>query len=170
MVGVLGVLAVLAIVAGFVTFDGEFQTWVLGALPGGGEGHFEWETGIFIGSTVLAVAGMLLATLLYLRPRVNLEAVRGVWPLRELHRFAVRKYFADAIGETLLVRHLFYAGIARAASEFDRLVVDGVVNQTGRDVVELGRRARLVQNGWVQSGTVLLALGSVVIWASVVIF
>ena len=163
-------LSVMAIIAGFITFGGEFQTWVKGALPVPEEGEFEWETGIFIASTAVALAGIAAATLLYLRRGLDVSAIRESAVVRPLHRVLERKYYADVLAEDLLVRRLFYGGIARASAAFDRDVVDGIVNGVWRGTFDLGRWARLVQNGQVQTGAAMLVFGGVLGFGVVVIF
>ena len=164
------ILAVMAVAAGFVTFGGEFQTWVLGALPEPEAGHFQFKAGILIASTAMAVGGIVLATLIYARRVIDVERLRQAPGIAQLRILLENKYYADVIAEDFLVRRVFYSGIAALAAGFDRWVVDGVVNGAGRGTVGVGRVARLVQNGQVQTGGAALALGGVIIWGVVVIF
>ena len=165
------ILAVIAVVSGFLTFGGEFQTWVYGATPHPHEGEFHWSWGIFLGSTALALgAGAVAFAFMHHREQIRKRGLGGIWPLPELQGFATNLFYLDALGENLLARRVFYRWIAQAAHRFDAEVVDGVVNQTWRRGFSLAGTARFVQNGWVQAGTLSIGLGGVIIWVAVVLF
>ena len=165
------ILAVLATVTGFLTFGGEFQTWVYGALPEAHAGKFQWHWGIFLGSTALALAsGGAAFMFMHHRERVRQLGLGKIWPLPEARHFAERLFYLDDLGEKVLTRQLFYRGIARAAHEFDVRVVDGTVNAVWRDVMSVSGLVRFGQNGWVQAGTLAIGLGVIIIFAAVVLF
>ena len=170
MTAPLAILAVLAVVAGFVTFGGEFQGWVLGALPKPEPGKFEFKVGIFIASTVVAVAGIGAAFLLYQRRLISVEALRRRPLIQPLQRALENKLYLDVLVEDLLVRRAFYGGLALAAATFDRDVVDGAVNGVWRGTFQAGHWGRLAQNGQVQAMAVALAAGGLIIWGAVVLF
>ena len=71
------VLAVLAVGAGWLTFGGEFQSWVLGALPDAHEAEFLWHTGVFIGSTLLAAGAAGAAIAIYVGRDVDPARMRA---------------------------------------------------------------------------------------------
>ncbi len=165
------ILAVISVVAGFLTFGGEFQTWVYGALPDPHEGKFHWSWGIFLGSTALAVgAGFVAWWFMRNRERVRSWGVGGIWPIPEAQKFATELFYLDALAENLLARRVFYGWIARSSAWFDATVVDGVVNRAWREGLAISSGARFVQNGWVQAGTLSIGLGGMIIWIAVVLF
>ena len=165
------ILAALAVVTGFLTFGGEFQTWVYGALPEPHAGKFHWNTGIALGSLALALAsGGAAWAFMRHRERIRELKLGEIWPLPEARAFAERLFYLDALGETLLARRVFYRGIARAAHEFDVRIVDGVVNRVWREALSAAGLSRYAQNGWVQVGTMAIVIGGVIIWAAVVLF
>ena len=164
------VLAVLAVIAGWIGFGGEFQGWVLGALPEGEEGEFLWDTGIFIASTLLAVAGISAAIAIYIRREIDPARVREHHLVRPLHRLLERKYYADVFAEDILVRRVFYNGIAKSANAVDRYVVDGLVNAAGYGTLAIGWLAKFLQNGQTQTAGAMLFAGGIVIFGAVVIF
>ena len=164
------VLAVLAVGAGFVTFGGEFQTWVLGALPVPEEGEFEFDTGIFLASTVLAAFGIATAIAIYAFRAADPAALQESALLRSLHTLLSNKFYIDVLAEDIVVRRVFYGGLARAANVLDRDYVDGAVNAAWHGTFELGRWARLVQNGQVQMAAASLIFGAIAIWGTLVIF
>ncbi|MCY3921715.1 MAG: NADH-quinone oxidoreductase subunit L [Chloroflexi bacterium] len=165
------ILAVISVVAGFLTFGGEFQTWVYGALPDPHEGKFHWSWGIFLGSTALAVgAGFAAYWFMRNRERVRSWGVGGIWPIPEAQKFATELFYLDSLAENLLARRVFYGWIARSSAWFDAAVVDGVVNRAWREGLTISNGARFVQNGWVQAGTLSIGLGGMIIWIAVVLF
>jgi len=164
------ILAVMAVIAGWITFDGEFQSWVLGALPEGEEAEFVWDTGIFIASTLLAVAGISAAIAIYIRREIDPDRVRESQLVKPVHRLLERKYYADVFAEYILVQRLFYNGIAKAAYAFDRVVIDGVVNAAGSGTIALGWVAKFIQNGQAQTAAAMLFAGGIIIFGAVVIF
>jgi len=127
-------------------------------------------------STILGLAGIGMAYLMYSRQAISAAAVtRAFGPL---YRLPANKYFLDDLYLTLFgirtvqtsagpqeARGLLLKFADFLAFVFDRRVVDGVVNGIGALAVGLSARARQVQTGQVQSyGTVVfvgLALISV---------
>ena len=166
----MGVLATLAVVAGFITIDGEIQTWLLNALPEAAEeAKLAWNTPIFIVATLVALTGIGVAYLGYEAKRIDLTVLRD-GPLRPLHRLLEHKYYMDVLIEDILVRKLFYGGLANAAAAFDRVAIDGAVNFAGSATFGFGRVARHIQNGQVQTAGAALVMGGVLIFGVVVIF
>ncbi len=165
------ILSVIAAIAGLLTVGGEIQTWVYGSLPTPKEGSFHWSTGIFLGSTALALvsAGAAFA-FVHHRDRVRSWGIGGVWPIPEAQKFATELFYLDAFGERVLARRVFYRWIAGASAWFDANVVDGAVNRVWREGLTVSSTARFVQNGWVQAGTLSIGLGGVIIWVAVVLF
>ena len=171
MTAPLVVLAVVSVPIGFLTFGGEFQTWVYGALPDPHEGKFHWNWAVFLLSTFLAVgAGGAAWLFMQHRERIRELGIGKVWPIPELQRFAVNLFYLDALAENLLARRLFYRGIARAAADFDAAVVDGAVNHAWRGTLAASGLARVVQNGWVQAGALAIMIGGLIIWAATALF
>ena len=165
------ILAVISVVAGFLTFGGEFQTWVYGALPDPHDGKFHWSWGIFLGSTALALAsGFAAFAFIHHRDRIRSWGIGGIWPIPEAQKFATELFYLDSLAENLLARRVFYRWIAGSSAWFDEHVVDGVVNRTWREGLTVSSASRFVQNGWVQAGTLSIGLGGMIIWIAVVLF
>jgi NADH-quinone oxidoreductase subunit L len=166
----MAVLTTLAVVAGFITIGGEIQTWLLNALPEAAEeAKLVWDTPIFIISTLVALTGIGVAYLGYAAKRIDLTVLRD-GPLKPLHTLLENKYYMDVLIEDILVRKVFYGGIANAAAVFDRVAIDGAVNFAGSGTLGLGRVARHAQNGQVQTAGAALVMGGVLIFGVVVIF
>jgi len=132
-------------------------------LPAAGhlEGlEFSW--GMAGASTGIALAGIALATALYLRRASGrkdpLEAVKPV------HTLLAEKYYVDALYEDIIVRRAFYRWFVGAVDWADRNLVDGFVDAVGFVFRNMGPQvlARL-QTGEVQAYGLALALGSLLI-------
>ena len=152
-----------------MTFGGEFQSWVLGALPEAHEAKFLWNTGVFIGSTLLAGVAAAAAIALYIRRDPDPARLRAHPAIAPLHRLLERKYYADVLAEDLLVRRVFYGSLAKAAHTFDVLVVDGVVNGAARGTFVVGWFGKFAQNGQAQTAAAALLAGGVIIFGAVVL-
>ena len=132
-------------------------------LPAAGrlEGlEFSW--GMAGASTGIALAGIALATALYLRRASGsaepLESVKLV------HTLLAEKYYVDALYEEIIVRRAFYRWFAGAVDWADRNLLDGFVDAVGFVFRNMGPHvlARL-QTGEVQAYGLALALGSLLI-------
>jgi NADH-quinone oxidoreductase subunit L len=113
-------------------------------------------------STGIALAGMALATALYLRRRQAakrdpLEAAQPIYTVLS-HR-----YYVDALYEDVIVRRGVYRGLAGAVDRLDSKFVDGVVDTIGWVFRNIGRAIAQAQTGQVQFYAVVITLGSVLI-------
>ena len=174
----MALLAIPAVIAGFlinpqwVKVFGIPKHWVTEFLVSGVETaslpsvvHLEipdFNIGMAILSTIVALAGIGLAALVYRRRPADagdpLEVVKPV------HKMLSQKYFIDTLYEDLIVRKVFYGGLVAVLDWVDRVVVDGVVEAVGFVLRHLGPQsvARL-QTGEVQAYGVLLTIGSLII-------
>jgi NADH-quinone oxidoreductase subunit L len=160
------VLAVPALLAGFanVSFLGKGMEHLLaGALPstladGVEAPKFHWW--IAITSTALALGGIALAWLIYYAQVVPASALQRLF--RPVHALLENKYYLDVIYERVIVGWLFYGVLAGTLATFDRVVVDGVVNQVGRGARQTSGVLRYLQNGQFQAYGVVAFAGLVV--------
>ena len=120
-------------------------------------------------STVIALAGIALASVLYLRrSAANKDPLEAIKPV---HALLSRKYFVDELYEGVIVRRLFYNGMVRAVDWVDRVVVDGVVDAIGLVSRNLGPNfLSRFQTGEVQAYGVALTLGSLLILLGFLVF
>jgi NADH-quinone oxidoreductase subunit L len=163
MTGPMVVLAVAAIFSGVVA-NSVFD---LGIIPahwfshflGEDAPHFNWAiAGI---STVVALGGIGLATLMY---RTNAISAEGVaLALKPLHMLVSRRYYMDELYEGFIVKRLLYRGLFQASDWIDRRVVDGTVDLAGWLGRNGGRALAQIQTGQVQVYGIGIALGVVVI-------
>ncbi|MFH1680651.1 MAG: NADH-quinone oxidoreductase subunit L [Candidatus Eisenbacteria bacterium] len=151
-----------------------------------GEGHGDpaLEYVLMAASVLLALSGIALAHHLYIR-RPELPG-RLVSRARVLHRLVMNKYYVDEIYQATAVRGVlllssalrlfddfvidglvnFSGWITRIVSLLsgwlDLVLVDGLVNALANGTIGLGRRARRIQTGAVQS-YVLVVFGGILV-------
>jgi len=113
-------------------------------------------------STVLAVAGLSLGAVLYLRRQREgkRELLKAVKPV---HTLLSKKYYVDALYEDAVVRRMFYAKFARAVDWLDRNVVDGIVDTIGWIFRNSGSALARLQTGQVQTYGAALSFGILLI-------
>ena len=171
MVGPMGVLAVLAVVAGVLASPiiglGPIpKHWLVHNFLHSEAGDF--NIAIAAGSTVLALAGVLLAYLMYLGRQISAEKVGSVF--RPLYVLFSRKYYFDELYEGVITVRLFYRGAALALDWADRSIVDGavrLVDQFGRNV---GRGIAQAQTGQVQGYGMAVSVGVLAILGAYLLF
>ncbi len=158
-------LAIPSIGAGIFAYDHNFRDFIEGALPEVHEHHSSFEWGIAISSSLLALAGIGLAYVVYYKEWVSARSLRfGFAPFAS---FFENKWMFDRLYEDFLVRKIFYGGIVRVSQLFDTYVIDGVVNGSGRLGAWSSGQLRAIQNGQVQSYQWSLAAGVIVIVVAV---
>ena len=174
----MALLAVPAVIAGFlinpqwVKVFGIPKHWVTEFLVSGVEAgsipsvvHLEipdFNIGMAILSTIIALVGMGMAALLY--GRRSDAAKDPLEVVQPIHGLLSRKYFIDTLYEDLIVRKVFYGGLVAVLDWLDRVVVDGVVESVGFVLRHLAPQAvARLQTGEVQAYGVLLTIGTLII-------
>ena len=162
-------LAIAAVVAGYLAnpqaeIFGIPKHWITEFLLTAPEGLGEavdltlW---VALVSTLVALAGIGLATALYLRRREPLrEPLEAAKPV---HTLLTQKYYVDALYEDVIVRRGFYRMFAGTIDWLDRNLVDGFVDSVGWSFRNVGRAVAMFQTGQVQFYGVVITLGSVLI-------
>jgi NADH-quinone oxidoreductase subunit L len=123
-------------------------------------------------SNLVALAGIALASALYLRLRRR-EARELAEPLaraKPVYTLLFQRYYVDTLYEDIIVRRLFYRGFAAATDWIDRNLVDGLVDFIGGAFRNSGRVMALAQTGQVQFYGAMVVLGSIVILVGYLIF
>jgi NADH-quinone oxidoreductase subunit L len=114
-------------------------------------GEFNWA--IAIGSSALAVAGIVLAYAVYEARAINAESLRAAFG--PVHTLVSRKYYIDELYEDVIVRRGLYRTLTAAGQWFDTNIVDGAVNGSATATRRAGEALKWVQSGSVQAyGTV----------------
>ena len=181
MIGPVALLAALAIVIGFfsnptvdvgpidkhsfahfVTVENEavFPT-EHAAVEAGSEPEFNFV--IAGASTVLALAGVGLAYLMYLRGSISPASLGA--RLQPIYRLIFRKYYVDELYEDQLVRRGFYGYLTDGVRWFDEHWIDNANVHLYTWVSRIGKSGALVQNGQTQTYAVGMVIGVIVIVA-----
>ncbi len=181
MIGPVALLAALAIVIGFfsnptvdvgpidkhsfahfVTVGNEavFPT-EHAAVEAGSEPEFNFV--IAGATTVLALAGVGLAYLMYLRGSISPASLGA--RLQPIYRLIFRKYYVDELYEDQLVRRGFYRYLTDGVRWFDEHWIDNANVHLYTWVSRIGKSGALVQNGQTQTYAVGMVIGVIVIVA-----
>ena len=166
MVGPMLLLAAAAVASGFLVNP----SFAIGGIPKHWLTHFlgaeaaPFQFGIAIASTVLALGGLALATIMY-QTRA-LPAGRVGVRLQWLHTLLSQRYYLDHLYEGFVVRRLLYRGLFRLSDWMDIRIVDGAADLTGWAGRNVGRALAQVQTGQVQVYGAAIGMGIVVILLS----
>ncbi|WP_338835815.1 NADH-quinone oxidoreductase subunit L [Neomoorella thermoacetica] len=152
------ILAVLSVVSGFV--GAPFVSHGFSSFVYYGEPHLvEPNYGVMLLSTIVALAGIGLAWVLYGRP--SDVPARLAERYHSVYKLLVNKYYIDEV--YLWLFHRVGLGLAEAFNWNDRHVVDGVFDGIG-DVTRLsGHRLRLIQTGNLQTYALVIFTAVVII-------
>jgi NADH-quinone oxidoreductase subunit L len=162
----LGALAVLTVVAGLAvgipfargTLFARFLAPVFPLHDAHGSAISAFA--LLVVSVVAALAGVLLAYLIYLSRQVKAEAIGR--PKNAIHALLLRKYYVDEIYDALFVRPIHSLSVF-CARAFDLGVIDGIVNGVGKVVVAWAQVMRRLQTGYVMNYALTMLLGAVAI-------
>jgi len=144
-------LAVPSVAIGFtgVPYANNFEAFIHPA----GEvvehaAEFDWtEFLIMAGSSVgIALIGITLASLMYLRGQIDPSAIAEKF--QPLYQFSLHKWYFDDVYHNVFVRGC--RRLARQVLEVDFNVVDGVVNLAGLAAVLTGETFKYFENGRAQ--------------------
>jgi len=115
-------------------------------------------------STVLALLGIGLAYLMYIKNAISPEAVGA--RVKPIYTLIFRKYYFDELYEDQIVRKGFYKYIANAFRWFDEHFVDNANVHISNWVSRIGKSGALVQNGQTQTYAVGMVIGVVAVVAA----
>ncbi len=152
------ILAVMAIIAGFVgspLMNNVFAHWV--SYPGAV--HHNPSLGIMAVSSLVAVAGIILAWAVYQKKMVDVAAVKTRF--NGLYQLLYHKYYIDEIYQWL-IDHLI-DGTAKVLFWFDVYVINGLVNGIAALTGMAGQVLRYTENGQVQTYAMYMFAGIIVI-------
>jgi NADH-quinone oxidoreductase subunit L len=148
--------------------------------------HDPFEYVLMSVSVLVALGGILLAWLIYMRKALSAERFTEAWA-GVPYKLVLNKYYVDEIYEATFVRGTLLLSRALAAFDrividglvngaatvtralsaadgaFDRYVVDGLVNLIGSVTLWIGNRARQIQTGHIYSYLYAIVIGVVVI-------
>jgi NADH-quinone oxidoreductase subunit L len=154
------VLGVLAVVAGYVntpwfgTFLGD---WLVEGNEALGHGHIEGPAWIMIVATVVSLAGIFLAYLIYNKGSLS----RNWLGATTLYNILYNKYYIDEFYSLTVVNATKF--ISHFLRIIDVYLVEGIVNGVSGFVQSLGRLGAKLQSGQVQTYSAVAFVGLAII-------
>jgi len=115
-------------------------------------------------STALALAGIGLAYLMYVKGSISPTRVGDIFPT--VYKLMFRKYYFDELYENVIVRKGFYKYVADALRWFDEHWVDNANVYLSNWVSRIGKSGALIQNGQTQTYAVGMIVGVVAVVAA----
>ena len=125
------------------------------------------HTMIVVISTLMALAGISLAAMLYLGRRTVVARLAEVMNWLGLYQLSHRKFFFDEIYDRLIVWPTLVVAWLMAA--FDRRVIDGLVDLVGQVPPAIGAMLRPLQGGLLQFYALAMLLGLLVLFGAMFI-
>lgn len=144
-------LALVSVVAGLIPF-GEFVTYNREAY----EIHMNWT--VAGTSTVIAVAAIILATVLYRKentvPTKMADACRGLWTA------AYKRFYMDELYQ-FITHKIIFACVSRPIAWFDRHIIDGTFDMLANVTNSASFAVRKLQSGSIQGYVWVYLIGAV---------
>ena len=163
----LALLAILTVVAGIAlgapsSHGTVFARFLDPVLPLHEADHGATGKVLILISVAVAVAGVLLAWMVYGRRAVRAEDIGQ--PRNGLHSLLLNKYYVDELYDALFVQpsYRLYLWCARV---FDLRFIDGIVNGVGEAVTAWARGLRRVQTGFTMNYALGMLLGAIAVVA-----
>lgn len=153
MVGPMVVLGCAAAVGGFL-LNPASSAWGFGFIPAHWLSEFlgahapSVDIGVAGGSSLLAVLGIGLAYLMYVRRLPQLARLSEF--LRPAQVLLTRKYYVDEFYERMIVYKLWYRGLCSGLDWIDKNVVDAFMDGLGWQGRNWGKVIARVQTGQIQ--------------------
>ncbi len=146
-------LAIGAAATGFIPF-GNFVS--SDGMPL--ESHFHLQ--FSIAPVALGLAGIFVATLLY--KKTNDRSAKLASSLGGFYKLAVHKFYVDEI-YLFVTRKVLFNLVGKPAAWFDRNIVDGTVNLTGKVTLGISTKIKKFQSGKVQQYSIFFLAGVIVL-------
>ncbi|NLJ72648.1 MAG: NADH-quinone oxidoreductase subunit L [Syntrophomonadaceae bacterium] len=156
------VLAFMAVVAGFVgspLMDYRFADLVTYA----GAVHYEASWLVMIVSSLVAIAGIFLAWLIYQKKAISAENIRSRFS--GIYKLLYNKYYIDELYQWLI--KVFVDGTAKLLFWIDIYIVNGFINALASLASKSGRLLSYAENGQVQTYAAYMFAGIIIILAAV---
>ncbi|MDR2286638.1 MAG: NADH-quinone oxidoreductase subunit L [Prevotellaceae bacterium] len=146
-------LAVLSCVTGLIPFS-EFVSGDRKPF----DSHIDWN--IAIQGIIVAVTGIVFASLLYRKNSEKPAKIAAKFGI--LYTAAVKKFYLDEVW-LFITKKMIFKYISTPIAWFDRYVIDGTMNLTGRSTEKLAWIIRDFQSGKVQSYAWIFIIGVMII-------
>ncbi|MCS7303764.1 MAG: NADH-quinone oxidoreductase subunit L [Thermoguttaceae bacterium] len=147
---------------GFAHFLAQTPSLCLAGLAQEGpRAAWSSHSAVAVVSTLVALAGIALAALLYLGPRTFLETLTQASSAVGIYWLSYRKFFFDELYQLVIVRPL--SSLAHLCGWLDNQAIDGAVHGIGATPQTLGGLFRGLQMGFVPFYALAMILGLLVL-------
>ncbi|HZJ85070.1 MAG TPA: NADH-quinone oxidoreductase subunit L [Syntrophomonadaceae bacterium] len=156
------ILAFMAIVAGFVgspLANYRFADLVTYA----GAVHYDPSLLVMVVSSLVAIAGICLAWLIYQKQAISAEEIKGKFS--GLYKLLYNKYYIDELYHWLI--KVFVDGTAKVLFWIDIYIVNGFINGLASLAGSMGRLLSYTGNGQVQTYALYMFAGIIIILAAI---
>ncbi len=136
------ILAAVSCVAGFIPF-GNFVTWNGHAYDF--IAHFDW--GVATISLIIAVAGIVLAGVMYMRENTLPEKFKNAVPA--LWDWCYHRFYWDEL-YMFITHKIIFNGICRPLAWFDRHIIDGTMDSFATVTNKASEAIKPLQSGQIQ--------------------
>jgi NADH-quinone oxidoreductase subunit L len=158
------VLAIGSVVAGYAGLGGRFEHFLepsFAPQPAETAAETNPELALMIVSTIVAIAGIGIATYFFLRNRRAADALAERFA--GLRRVLADKYYVDEFYDATLVQPIRIVSEQALWKNIDARLIDGAVNGAGESVGGLSELVRRLQTGSVRAYAASLFAGAVLI-------
>jgi NADH-quinone oxidoreductase subunit L len=143
------VLAIFTCFTGFIPFSEYISTDSLSFAA-----HIDWNIATL--GIAVAVVGICLATLLYRRYNTRPDDIAN--KIGRFYKITLNKFYMDEIW-MFVTKSVIFKCISYPVAWFDRHVVDGMINQTGKQTENASFAIKGLQSGKVQVSAMVFVLG-----------
>ncbi|MCF6352468.1 MAG: NADH-quinone oxidoreductase subunit L [Cyclobacteriaceae bacterium] len=144
-------LAVMTSIVGFIPFS---QYVSPNLIPF--ETHFHWN--IAIPSVAIGVVGIVVAAILYLKPKATADKIANAMP--GLYKLSLRKFYIDEV-YVWITHSIIFNSIARPIAWFDKKVVDGSMDGMAWITNKVSDKTKGLQSGQLQQYAFVMIAGVV---------
>ncbi|OCA82413.1 NADH-quinone oxidoreductase subunit L [Bacillus sp. FJAT-27225] len=162
MTGPMIILGVLAVVAGYVNtpwFGSFLGDWLTEGTEALGHGHIKGPAWIMLVATLVSLAGIFLAWLMYGKRSISRDWLSGSTPM--LHTILYNKYYVDEFYQLSVVNAT--KGISHFFRYLDIFLVEGLASLVSGTIQALGKTGSKLQSGQVQTYAAIAFIGLAVL-------
>jgi len=158
------ILAAFSVAGGFIGapfVENGFAHWVYSGEPH----HPQPNLGVMMSSTLLALAGIFSAWLIYGKKVISAEVLAERF--KPIHSLLYNKYYIDEVYQWFFDKIVL--NLAEACRWHDRNVVDGVAHGLASSIRMWGAKMRFIQTGSMQNYAMVIFAAAVIIalWLAV---
>ncbi|MBC7473986.1 MAG: NADH-quinone oxidoreductase subunit L [Candidatus Sericytochromatia bacterium] len=164
------ILAICSTIVGFLGIPhlNMFESWlepVIGNLPKeSADASHLMEYFLIIDTVIVALIGISLAYVFYIRKNSILEKIKGNQTLQKLHDFSENKWYFDELYNKLIIKPLLGFSDVFLFKFIDKNIIDGLVNGTAKFYSAMSYGVRDIQSGKVRYYAYFMLFGIIMMF------